>query len=119
MPGTAIQQQKIDMSSANMVQAAMQSGNPLGALGAIQANQNAAGLNLTAENARHRSDAASKATEALGQYAQYKDMEFQMNQYGPYMDQAHQSENTIGAGMKNMFGGLDSISSIATAALSK
>lgn len=119
MPGTAVEQQRIDMTAANMVQAAMQTGNPLGALGAIQANQTAAGLNLATSNARFRTEASYRAADAMNQYAQYKDMEFQMNEYAPWKDQYQLYENMYGAGSKNVHSGLDSFSQIASAALSK
>lgn len=119
MPGTAVQQERIDMTSANMVQAAMQSGNPLATLGAIQANQNAANLNLGVANAQHRIDSSKVAMGALGDYAKYKDLEFQMNEFAPWKDQYQLNENIYGASSKNSMQALDSLGSIATAYLSK
>lgn len=119
MPGTGVQQQRIDTSAANMIQSAFQAGNPLAALGSIQANENKANLDLQTQNATFRQTAMDRAREALGTYAQYKDMEFQMNEYAPWKDKMQRAENMFGAGSKNLFGGVDAVSQVATAFLSK
>lgn len=119
MPGTGVQQQRIDTSAANMIQSAFQAGNPLAALGSIQANENKANLDLQTQNASFRQTAMDRAREALGTYAQYKDMEFQMNEYAPWKDKMQRAENMYGAGSKNVFGGVDAVSQVATAFLSK
>lgn len=119
MPGFTAQQERIDVSAANMIQNAVLSGNPLAALGSIQANQNKAGTDLTTRNAEYRITAADRATQALGTYAGYKDMQFQMNEFAPWKDQYQMNQNRFGAGSKNMYSGLDSISSIASAYLTK
>ncbi len=119
MPGTAVQQQRIDSGAANMIQNAMMTGNPLAALGSIQGTENKANQDLQTKNAEFRLSATDRAREALGTYSQYKDMEFQMNEFAPWKDRMQRAENQYGAGAKNLFGGLDSISSIATAFLGK
>jgi len=102
-----------------MIQNAMMTGNPLAALGSIQGNENKANQDLQTKNAEFRLSATDRAREALGTYSQYKDMEFQMNEFAPWKDKMQRAENQYGAGAKNLFGGLDSISSIATAFLGK
>jgi hypothetical protein len=108
--GNALNQ--IDANTANALSAARESGNPMAAISAIQANQNAGTNDLNVNDANYRASQQQQLQQALAQKAQYDDQAWQINEYAPYADKRKLFENMFGAGVKNMMGGLDNMASM-------
>lgn len=105
-------QRQIGAGAANAVMAGRDSGNLAGILPAIVGQQNA-GLNQAAAM-QEATKARERAvlTDMLGTRAKYRDLEWQMNKFGPYQDQYNEGRERIGSGQQNIFSALGGLSSI-------
>lgn len=97
----------VGANAANATVAARESGNPLAVIGQIQANQNAGTNNIDAQNAQFKIGQQANLQNAYGEYANYQDQAFQINEFQPYADRQRMFNNMIGAGAKNAIAGID------------
>lgn len=97
----------VGANAANAAVNARESGNPLAVIGAIQANQNAGTNNIDAQNAQFKIGQQQNLQQAYGEYANYQDQAFQINEFQPYADRQKMFNNMLGAGAKNAIGGID------------
>lgn len=117
MPGQAGYMDKIEQQAANAFGQSSEAGNPFAAITNIQAQ---AGSQLQDVNTQQlqmnmQNEAAYK--EALMGMSTFKDREWQINEFAPYKDKYTEFRDMYGAGAKNTFGALDSLSSIGTSML--
>jgi len=99
----------IGLSAANTIAAAKESGNPMSILPQIQANQNQAYRDLSVQNEQYKQQSQQNLQGALGDYANLQDQAFQLNEYQPYVDRKKAFSDLVGAGLKNISGGADSM----------
>lgn len=117
MPGQGIASDSIGSTTANGMSAAMESGNPYAALGAITSNANQAYNNLAINSAQYQNQENAQYLSTLGTMANFQDTEWQMNQFAPYKDNYLRFNDMIGAGIKNIHSGIGDISSLALSVL--
>ena len=99
----------VGVNAANALSAAKESGNPMSVIAAIQANANSATNNLDAQNAQYKQGQQQNLQNTLGEMGEYQDKRWQMNEYAPYVDRKKMFGDLVGAGIKNMVGGADSM----------
>lgn len=110
MAGYGEAKTNIDLSTANTIQAATQSGNAQESLAAIMGQESTSLRNLAAQNeASQRADVQDYGRE-LSEYSRYEDMKFQLNELDPYKDAAQEKRDIVGAGIENLFGAADKFS---------
>ena len=114
MAGYGQAKSNIGTSTANALGAARESGNPLAAISAIQANQNQAFNNLDTQNANYKVGRQDNLQRALGTQGEYQDRAFQMNEFAPYMDKQRESRQLIGSGLSNVFGAMNNATAFDT-----
>lgn len=103
------------LSQSNSLNAAITGGGGLGSTAAITA---AAGqqYNQIAAQIEAQKFADRQALSAANQtVADYRDQEWQMNKFAPYVQRYQESRDLTGAGLQNMFGGIGNLSLLATA----
>lgn len=99
----------IGANTSNAYSAARESGNPMSVISAIQANQNQATNDLNARNAQYKEGQQQNLQNTLGDYANYQNEAFQLNKYQPYVDRKKAFSDLVGAGLKNIASGADSM----------
>ena len=109
MPQYAQAQADLGTSMGNALAAARESGNPLAAIGMIQANQNKGLNDLNTANANYHTNRLDALGQNLGQFANYQNEEWQINKYAPYAERKALFQNLIGGGIKNIAGSVDSM----------
>jgi hypothetical protein len=97
----------VGANTANATVAARESGKPLAVIGQIQANQNAGTNQIDAQNAEFKIGQQQNLQSAYGEYANYQDQRFQINEFAPHKDRQNMFNNMIGAGTKNAIAGID------------
>lgn len=114
MPGESAMYGKIDQEGANMLAAAREYGLAgLASLPAIQARMQGSKIDVGMQSAKWRDQKQAQLQQAQGTYAGYQDQEFQMNEFAPFKDKQQRSQNAIGAGVKNIIGGVDTFSMLS------
>jgi hypothetical protein len=103
------------MAAQNALTATAQGGAPLSAIAAVQARQSQGAANIGVASAQAQERDAAGYQAALGQMAQYRDQEWQMNKYAPYMQKYNEGRERIGAGQQNMFSALNALGNIGMA----
>ena len=88
----------------------------LASIGNIQAGLDRSNLAVAAQDAAMRQQNQRFAQQALMTQAQYRDKAF-ANQFQSYMNKEQQRRANLGAGMQNVFGGLDFAGSMAAMGL--
>lgn len=111
-------ERQVALNQANALNAAASAGKGMYQVNAIQAQANQAAQNIGAEQARQDRQDRADLSNMLGVLAKYKDQEWQMNKFAPYQDKYNEGRERIGAGMENIYGGLDNAALIATRLLS-
>jgi len=102
----------IGLSGANALQAGRDSGNVGGIVPAVAAQQSAAYNRLAEQVDANKERQQATLTDMLGVRAKYKDQEWQMNEFAPYVDKMNEYREMVGSGQQNMFGALNSLSGI-------
>lgn len=114
MPGESAMYGKIDQEGANMLAAAREYGMAgLASLPAIQARMQGSKIDVGMQSAKWRDQKQAQLQQAQGTYAGYQDQEWQMNDFAPFKDKQQRSQNAIGAGAKNIIGGIDTFSMLS------
>jgi hypothetical protein len=118
MPAAALsfEQQAIDRSSLMAQRAAADRRAGLATIGTTIAQRDLSLGALSARNANIMQQNQRFAQQALMTQAQYKDKAF-ANQFQSYMNREQQRRANLGAGMQNVFGGLDFAGSMAAMGL--
>lgn len=105
---------QVGASAANAVASGRDTGNLAAMLPAIVAQQNQGYNQIAAMTEQQKVQERAALTNMLDIKAKYKDMEWQVNKFGPYKDAYNEGRQRIGAGEQNFFGSLNSIGSIAS-----
>lgn len=103
--------QNAQLTTANQISAARESGNPLAVLPQLQANENAAMRGIEGQNQQYHDQAVQQQQQQLQRQADYQEQQFQVNEFAPYADKQNRSNQLIGAGISNITGALDSAAS--------
>lgn len=113
MPGENVMYDRAALGASNALDGAAQMGGGIGSVAAILAQQNAQNQNIGIASANYQNAARQDYANALGQYANLQDQQWQMNKFAPYADQYAEARQQVGAGAQNAFAGLDAIGGLA------
>ena len=112
MVGQSALQDRIDQQMSNSIGASVEAGNPLANLVALQAQSQRATQDLGIAASQQNEKDRAAYQNMLQVISQYKDREFQMNEFAPYLDKYREYRDVLGAGKKNVHGASDDLSSI-------
>ncbi len=87
----------------------------VGALANVQSQTNIASQRLLGMDAAQRLRNQQIAMQARSRVADARDRAFQLNELQPFQDQRAEGQALVGAGIQNIFGGLDSAAGAFTA----
>jgi hypothetical protein len=114
MPGQGAYMDRVEQQAANAFAQSSEAGNPFALIANIQgqaANQ-LRDINTQAVNQQMANEKAYQ--QSLGQIADYRDQEWQINKFAPYRDKYNEFRDMYGAARQNIYGGLDSLAGIGT-----
>ena len=114
MPGQGAYTDRVEQQAANAFAQSSEAGNPFALISNIQgqsANQ-LRDINTQAVNQQMANEKAYQ--QSLGQIADYRDQEWQINKFAPYRDKYNEFRDMYGAARQNIYGGLDSLAGIGT-----
>lgn len=120
-PMTAAQSQAanaIGQSSANAIAAAQQSGGGAALAPLIASQESNARLGLAAQMDNTKQQQMGTLASMLATRGDYKDKEWQMNEFAPYKDKFTLAQQQIGGGQQNIFDALGGLSSVGAMFLS-
>ena len=113
MPGEGLAYDRAALSQANAASQAAQGGNAFAGAVATQAQTNAANQQTQAQSAQYRLQAQAAYQQQLAQVGQYRDQEWQMNEFAKFSDRAQYLQGQIRdnqqAGAYNVSSGLGSL----------
>lgn len=104
----------IGVSGANAVSAAQMGGNPNDVISGIVGQQGNSYNRLGAQVEADQAQRQANLTNMLGTVAKYKDLEFEMNKYAPWLQKYNEGREMVGAGNQNIFGGLNGLASVGS-----
>lgn len=104
MPGYSQAVDQANLTAANQLAAAGQSGNTLESIQTIAGSQQGSMREIAAMDAQVEAQDLRNLQQTLGQVAQAQDMEFEANKLAPYQDSAQEKRDLMGAGIENVFG---------------
>lgn len=113
MPGQSRAMDAIKQNTASTVEAAKEFGGPQDVYKA-QVNENVATNTLAVQSAQSRINNEIQRIQQLGVMADYSDKEFDTNEYIPFQENRKRALDRIGAGMKNVGSGLDTIAQVSS-----
>jgi hypothetical protein len=102
-----------EMATANALNAATQRGGGLSSVAALAAGAANANARLGGQVDTAMQQRLGGLIDQSGKIAQYRDQEFQMNKYAPFVEKYNEFREMKGAGQQNFFGAMDSLSSLA------
>lgn len=112
MPGEGVYTDRIEQQGANAYAQGAEAGNPFALIGNIHAQSSNQLQDLQTKSAQFQLQNENAYKQQLMTTADYRDQEWQMNEFAPYKDKYTEFRDMIGAGNKNIYGGLDSLSAI-------
>jgi hypothetical protein len=122
MPGQGAMYDRTALAGQNTAAAAAAGGDPFGAAVAAQAATNRSNEQIGVQSANFAEQARVNYQGQLGQLAQFRDQEYQMNEFAPWKDKSQYLLNEFRdmrqAGNQNVYGGIDGIGRVGIAALS-
>jgi len=113
MPGQSMMVDRNNQTTANALAASREAGNPFASIAAIQANQQAGLQTIGYQAMQYQDQQRMQYMQQLQQVAGYRDTEWQMNKFAPYSDKYNEYRDMIGAGNKNVYSGIEGMSSVA------
>lgn len=115
LPGQDVAENKLEGNTAQAIKLAGMYGKaPSDVIAAIvgaNSNENAGFNDLATQASQRQQQDLANYQGALQLGADYKDKEFAYNKWMPYMNQRQYGENLVGAGNKNLYGGLGDLAS--------
>lgn len=119
IPGQSVALDRNTQSMNNVIAASSQAGNPFAALVGAQAANNASNQDIFTQATAYKDQQRQQLFGALQTLGQYKDMEFQMNEFAPWADKTQMALNQYRdyrqAGNNNVKSGLEGIGGIGMA----
>jgi len=95
------------LTANNAIRAAQQGGSGTAAIAGIQGQHNRANQSAIVQNQRHRDDQFDKYQSQIDKLKDYEDRMFFMNEFAPHAQSQQRNADAFGAGLQNIFGGLD------------
>jgi hypothetical protein len=117
MPGESQMYQRSSMNAMNALRAAREGANPLGGINAIQSSLDSSYLDIGQKGVEFRERARQQYVTGLEKMGAEEDKNWMYNKFAPYADKYQQYQQMLGAGMKNIHSGLDSLSLIGSSYL--
>ena len=116
MPGADAARQQSQLMAANAAAAAARGGDPQAAAIGAMAQEQATLRNLAGQEAAYELQQEQILQQQLMESAEYTDMEWQMNEYAPYVDQLtaqlNKARDYRQAGRKNVGQGINAVSNV-------
>lgn len=118
MPGQGVMMDRVEQQAANAYGQSVQAGNPFATLSSNQAiaQQGLQNIGITAAN--YQTADAQRYAQMLQTVANYRDQEYQMNQFAPYAEKSQEYRDMFGAGNKNLYSGIDQLAGTGANVLS-
>ena len=101
-PGYSQAREQLDLTAANALYAAQQSGGAQIGLGEVVGQTEAGARHLQQMNVEDQARDVERYQSSLGELAQAEDVQFQMNEFAPYAQRAQESRDVFGAGLENI-----------------
>lgn len=98
-----------ELSGANAMANILESGAGFSAITQVQANKDASDLNAVISAESMRMEALGKMLTQRQRMSDYQDKEFMFNEFSPYADAQQEGRDLRGAGMENIFSGIDTV----------
>lgn len=95
------------LAASQALQAAQNRGAGMQSVGQIASATNQSHQGIAAQVEQSQRSDLQNYQNMLGLISQYRDKEFQMNEFAPYMDKYNEAREQRGAGQENIFGALD------------
>lgn len=102
----------VRLNQANSLEVAQNRGSGMQTVGSIAASGNKAQQDISAEAARQQQADRGSYQNMLQLISGYREKEFQMNEFAPYLDKYNEGRERIGAGQENVFGALNNMSTV-------
>ena len=101
-----------NLNFANAINAARLSGGGTAAAPALLAQANMQANQIAANQDQYRLAMEGEYMGQLGQMAQRRDMQFQMNEFAPYAQTYNEGREMLGGGFENLYAGIGGLSSL-------
>ena len=101
-----------NLNFANAINAARLSGGGSAAAPALLAQANMQTNQIAAQQDQYRQAMEGQYMDQLGQMAQRRDMQFQMNEFAPYAQTYNEGREMVGGGLENLYAGIGGLSSL-------
>lgn len=115
MAGQSKLEDLVGLTQANTIQAGVQGGNPFAVLAASQGQADLTQQDIQTRAMQQQENDRLNLAQALNTVAQFKDQEWQMNEFAPWRDKyqftLNEYRDKLGAGAKNTFEGIGSLGS--------
>lgn len=111
--------QNIGLATSNAYANARDGGQVSNLAPAIQARENQGYNQLQTQVEADRERRMKDLQSNLDIMAKYQDQKWQLNEFATYSDKYNEGREQIGAGQQNLFGGLNSLSSVGQMAFSR
>jgi len=112
MPGEQQMLDRAAQTQANAMAMAGQAGNPFAALGSITASTQKSMQDIGIQSAQHQTTERNQLQSMLQMLGGFRDQEFQMNEFAPYVEKYRESRDVLGASQKNIHESIGSFSNI-------
>lgn len=100
-PGEQRNIDQINLTSANAIRAAQESGNVLSVLPAIAGEANRAKGDVYSRSEADQKRDIQNLMQALSQNADYQDLQYQMNEFAPHAQRQQEMRDILGAAAQN------------------
>ena len=111
MPGYQERKDAIGASVSTAATLARESGMPLAAISGVQGTRDIAERTLNVDDQAYQTTARNDLSAALLKYADFKNLEFQMNEFAPYAEKYNEYREQLGAGESNVSGAIGDLGS--------
>ena len=117
MPGEGAYTDRIEQQASNAYAQSSEAGNPFALITNIQAQAGGQLQDMQTKSMQQQLQNENAYKQSLMQMSDYRDQEWQMNEFAPYKEKYTEYRDMFGAGTQNIYGGLDSLSAIGTGML--
>lgn len=107
MPGLIEARGRASLAENNAIMAAQQGGRGTAAIAGIYGQSARERERLTTQNLQYRSRMMDQYQQDLSRFGQLQDQVWMYNEFGPYEQRFQEGRDVLGAGIENIFGGLD------------
>lgn len=115
MPGESRLRDQNNLAAQNALKALTEGGGSLSGISGIQAQQSKFAGDIQTKAAEYQRKDEQIYQQSLQTMADYKDQQFQMNEFAPYAQAYQEGRQMAGAGFENIYGALSGIANITMA----